>query len=240
MTGLSTETELQWSLADFFGYKHSFLFINAETVVYTWLMLLVMAIIIGTIRIILIRDSLARYAVLSLIEALMDMVTQALGTFSFGHFAFIGALFCFILLANTISIIPWLDEPTKDINTTLALGIISFMYIQAASIKQNGLIAYIKDYFSPFFILFPLNVIGKMASIISLSFRLFGNIFAGSIIATMWMSAIRGSLIAEIIGIPFNLVIMIFFGIFEGFLQAFVFTMLSLTYLSLALQGEGH
>ena len=135
-----------------------------------------------------------------------------------------------------------MEEPTTDVNTTLALGLVSFFYTQSAAIKAEGLWSYIKGYFSPFFLMMPLNVVGKLATIISISFRLFGNIFGGSIITGIWFNAIQGNFLLEIIGLAtgINLIIVIFFGLFEGFLQAFVFGMLSLTYLSIALQGEGH
>jgi F-type H+-transporting ATPase subunit a len=87
----------------------------------------------------------------------------------------------------------------------------------------------------------PLNVIGKLATVVSISFRLFGNIFGGSIISSIYFNAIQGRFLLELIGLisGINLIMVLFFGIFEGFLQAFVFSMLSLTYLSIALQGEG-
>ena len=135
-----------------------------------------------------------------------------------------------------------MDEPTKDLNTTLALGIISFLYIQIYTVKAHGFKEYLKEYLTPFFLMLPLNIIGKLATIVSISFRLFGNIFGGSIISHIYLHAIQGSLLLETLGLTLgiNLAILIFFGLFEGFLQAFVFAMLSLTYLSIALQGEAH
>lgn len=144
----------------------------------------------------------------------------------------------FIFLCNSVPLVPWIEEPTQDLNTTLSLGIISFLYIQFYSIKTNGLWNYTKEYFSPFFLMLPLNVIGKIASIVSLSFRLFGNIFGGVIIAKIFTSAIDGQWLYEILGIPLGIVITLFFGLFEGALQAFVFTMLTITYLATALQSK--
>jgi F-type H+-transporting ATPase subunit a len=185
---------------------------------------------------------MARFVTLEFIRFFVDMCNQSIGKFSFAHFSFITALFIFIACANILSTIPWLEEPTQDLNTTLALGLIAFLYTQIAAIHTHGIKAYLGDYFSPFFIMFPLNVVGKLASVISISFRLFGNIFGSSIITRIYFSAIEGSLIAETAGLltGFNIGIALFFSLFEGFLQAFVFAMLSLTYLSIALQGEGH
>jgi F-type H+-transporting ATPase subunit a len=153
-------------------------------------------------------------------------------------------LFFFILYCNLISLIPFLEEPTADLNTTLALGIISFFYINIYSIKKHGLKHYIAEFFKPFFLMFPLHIIGKLASIISISFRLFGNLFGGAVITKIFMGTTGQAPTAwYLYAIPLfgsfaSIVISIFFGIFEGFIQAFVFAMLSLTYLSTELASE--
>jgi F-type H+-transporting ATPase subunit a len=146
----------------------------------------------------------------------------------------------FILICNIISLIPWLEEPSSDLSTTLGLGITSFIYIQAWSIKANGFLGYLKGFLEPFFFLLPLNVIGLFASIISISFRLFGNIFGGFVITKLYLQFIGGKPLLEIIGIVsgLNILLVLFFVLFAGFIQAFVFSMLSLTYLSLAIQKE--
>ena len=134
------------------------------------------------------------------------------------------------------------EEPTKDLNTTLAFGLIAFVYTQANAIQKFGFLAYIKEYFSPFFIMFPLHVVGKLASIMSISFRLFGNIYGGFMISDIYFSVLHRFWLYEIMGLVtgLNMLIILFFSLFEGLLQAFVFTMLSLTYLATAIQGEGH
>lgn len=224
-----------------FNINHAFFDINKDTIIYTWMALLLLLLLIAIARFFLYKkESLVRYVTLTFIQSFTTLTKQTLGYFSAQHFYFITSLFCFIVLCNCITLIPWTDEPTKDINTTLALGIISFLYIQYFSIKAHGAKNYIKEYFSPFFVMFPLHVISKISSIISLSFRLFGNIFGGAVIATIYLSAIRGSIIFESIGLlsGLNLGIMFFFVVFEGVLQAFVFAMLTLTYLAIAIAGE--
>src|SRR6185436_19701385 len=102
---------------------------------------------------------------------------------------------------NTAPLIPWLEEPTRDLNTALALGIISFLYVQLVAVQTRGIFFYIKDFFQPFFIMLPLNVIGKLSSIVSISFRLFGNIFGGAIITKLYFTFISGSIILETMGL---------------------------------------
>ncbi|MEJ2474035.1 MAG: F0F1 ATP synthase subunit A, partial [Desulfobacterales bacterium] len=134
------------------------------------------------------------------------------------------ALFMFLLLSNWLGIIPHLEEPTKDLNTPLSLGLMGFVLAHHAAIKSKGFKAYIKEYFQPIFFMMPLNVIGELAKIISISFRLFGNIMGGSIIILV-VSYLCYSIILP----PF---LNAFFGLFVGTIQAFVFTMLTVVYIS--------
>jgi len=216
--------------------------IDMDIIIYTWIVLAILLVGLLGIRTILRgKNGLAQFAVTSSVNTLLDMVKQALPVFSFSHFCFISTIFIFIFLCNVISIIPWMEEPTANPNTTFALGITSFIYIQTAAIRTQGLWQYIKSYFSPIFLMMPINLIGKLATIVSLSFRLFGNIFGGYLISEIYFNAIEGSFWFELGGIVtgINLLIKVFFGLFEGYLQAFVFTMLTLAYLALAMQKDG-
>jgi len=239
MKGVELGETTAVSLAPIIGYEHPFFEINSTFIMHTWFALLILFLLLLPVRWLLKHTQIARFLILSFVDFFINLTTQSTVTFSFGHFAFITTLFSFILLCNIISLVPWIEEPTQDINMTLALGIIAFMYVQAATIKAQGVKAYIKEYFSPFFLMFPLNVVGKIASIISISFRLFGNIFGSAIITQIYFSTIQRSIITETIGLlgP-NQVMALFFTLFEGFLQAFVFAMLTLTYLSIGLKAQ--
>jgi F-type H+-transporting ATPase subunit a len=134
------------------------------------------------------------------------------------------ALFMFLLLANWLGIIPYLQEPTKDLNTPLSLGVMGFAIAHYAGIKSKGFKQYAREYFQPIFFMMPLNVIGELAKIISISFRLFGNVMGGSIIILV-VSYLTYSVVLP----PF---LNAFFGLFVGTIQAFVFTMLTVVYIS--------
>ena len=84
----------------------------------------------------------------------------------------------------------------------------------------------------------PIKILGEIASVISLSFRLFGNIFGGAIIMGIFQQGVSNSIIWQSIGTPINLLITGFFLIFEGFLQAFVFSILTLTNITMAIAVE--
>ena len=149
--------------------------LNKETIINTWILLGIFLLLLLPVKQILSsKHSIGRAIILAIADFFVDLCDQALGIFSFNHIAFITTLFCFILGCNILSTIPWLEEPTTDPNTTFALGIFSFVYIQAAEIATNGFGGYLKHYFSPFFLMAPLHVISKLASVLSISFRLFG------------------------------------------------------------------
>lgn len=223
------------------GLTHHFWAVNTQTLLATWAVIaILLGLTLATRLTIKNPNSMFRFLVVKFVANFKALIDQTIGAFHFRHFSFIASLFIFILACNLISIIPGLEEPTSDIMTTLALGIIAFGYTQFSAIESNGLKKYLKSYLEPFFIMLPLNIIGNLASIISISFRLFGNIFGGAVISHLWYSAISAHILAELIGIfsGINLTLTVFFVLFEGFIQAFVFCMLSLTYLSIEVRQE--
>ncbi len=136
----------------------------------------------------------------------------------------ITALFIFLLTCNWIGVIPLMEEPTKDLNLPLGLGVLGFFIAHYAGIKAKGLKEYSKAYVEPFVFMAPLNIIGELAKVVSISFRLFGNIMGGSIIIL-----VVTYLVFNMILPPF---LYAFFGLFIGAIQAFVFTMLTLVYIA--------
>jgi F-type H+-transporting ATPase subunit a len=136
-------------------------------------------------------------------------------------------LFLFLFLSNAIGILG-LRPPTADWGMTFPLALSTFLMIQYAGIRHRPK-GYLKGIFlEPVFLFAPLNVIGELARPISLSFRLFGNIFGGMVL----LSLIYG------LGVPFNLVLPVplhlFFDIAVGALQAVIFTVLSLVFVGMA------
>jgi F-type H+-transporting ATPase subunit a len=132
-------------------------------------------------------------------------------------------------------LLPAFEEPTSDYNVPLGLALLFVVAIgHGAHIRKHGFGGYVKSYFDPGgvigLVMFPLNVVGKMAEVISISFRLFGNIFGGVVI----MIVVGGLVHHLFLPVP----MLGFFGIFVGTIQAFVFTMLALTYISLGIAEE--
>ena len=200
--------------------------INLEVILMTWIvfaLLIIIGLCASNKKSILPRpiQSLGEL----IVSLLYELTEDALGKDLAKTYApLICALFMFLLFSNWLGLIPHLEEPTKDLNTTLGLGIMGFVIAHYAGIKSKGIKAYLKEYFQPIFFMMPLNVIGELAKIVSISFRLFGNIMGGSIIILV-VSYLTYSLILP----PF---LYAFFGLFVGTIQAFVFTMLTVVYIS--------
>ena len=143
-----------------------------------------------------------------------------------------GTLFLFILFCNLLGIIPGFTSPTDNLNLTLALGIFTFLYYNIQGIREHGF-GYIKQFLGPtsskiFIPIIPLMLVIELVSHVvrpmSLGLRLRGNIYGDHAVHSVF-----SSLIPYIVPVAF-----LCLGIFVAFIQAFVFTLLTLVYISLA------
>jgi F-type H+-transporting ATPase subunit a len=132
-------------------------------------------------------------------------------------------------------LVPYLRAPNADLNMTLAMALITFGFVQYAGIKAHGVRGRIRHMAQPWWI-FPLEVIQEVARIVSLSFRLFGNIFAGEVLLAV-MYAMAAAIRVAIIPLLFP-VIFLFLEVLFGTIQALVFALLTLIYITLAAAGE--
>jgi F-type H+-transporting ATPase subunit a len=206
-----------------FGYSMTF---NLEVILMTWIAFLVI-IVLGFLMARkrgMVPESMQVFGEL-LVSTLFKLTEDALDKKMAKKYGpLICALFLFLLVSNWLGIVPHLDEPTKDLNTPLSLGIMGFVIAHVAGIRKKGFKNYASEYFQPIFFMAPLNIIGEFAKIVSISFRLFGNIMGGSIIILV-VSYLTYSILLP----PF---LYAFFGMFVGTIQAFVFTMLTVVYIS--------
>ena len=229
-----------WNPFAQFGLTHDFFHVDTGTVVETWLCLGILLLVCLAFKLLQNKQNKFIQALYKYLNFFVSMTNDALGRYDRNITIFIAYLFTFIITCNCLSLIPLLEEPTSNINTTLALGTIAVIYVQITAVKNNGLRNYIKSYFEPFFFLFPLNILGHISTVVSLSFRLFGNIIGGSIITYLLRYFLGGIIFRETIGLIFgiNLLATAYFVIFDGLIQAFVFSMLTVTYIALELQDE--
>ena len=160
-----------------------------------------------------------------IVEKLDGMVDVTMGASAPGFRNYIGTIFIFILVSN-ISGLFGLRPPTADYGTTLALGLMTFTLITFNKFKHKGVKGVIAGLCSPWPIWAPINMIGDVAVPISLSLRLFANILSGVV-----MMALIYGLLGKIAVIwPAGL--HVYFDLFSGAIQTYVFCMLTMTYIA--------
>ena len=139
----------------------------------------------------------------------------------------------FILFGNLVGLIPTFGAATSHIEVTVGCAMVAFLYYHYAGVQQQGLFKYIRHFCGPMLVLaplmFPIEIVSHLARPLSLSVRLFANIFAGHQVAEVFFDLSKG------IAVP-----MIFLGLdtFISFLQAYIFMLLTMVYLSGAVAEE--
>ena len=163
------------------------------------------------------------------VELLEGMVNGTMGKWAPGFVNYIGTIFIFILLSN-ISGLFGLRPPTADYGTTFCLGLITFSLIHINTFKHQSVKQIWVDKCSPLPpwlpIWLPINIISDIAVPISLSLRLFANVLSG----TVMMALVYGLLSVVAYGWP--AVLHVYFDLFSGAIQTYVFCMLTMTYIS--------
>ncbi len=162
------------------------------------------------------------------VEAVEKLVKDTMGPKHTRFAPFIYSLMAFILVANLSGLLGF-SPPTSNYNVTLTLALVTFTLTQFYGLKTNGLGGYVKGFFEPLAFLVPLNVIGEIANPISLSFRLFGNVLSGAIIMSLIYSGLQS--ISNIITPFITPVLHIYFDLFSGALQTFIFGMLTMIFI---------
>lgn len=160
-----------------------------------------------------------------IVEMLDNMVKSSMGK-SAGKFAnYIGSIFIFILISN-ISGLFGLRPPTADYGVTLPLGLLTFILIHFNKFKHQKVSGVLKGLCDPWPIWAPINIIGDIAVPISLSLRLFANVLSGVVM----MALVYGLL--KFIAIGWPAALHVYFDLFSGAIQTYVFCMLTMTYIS--------
>lgn len=174
------------------------------------------------------------------IQQVSEMIHEAIGSQAeqiIGHGyqrfqAYVTCIFLFVLLNNLSGLIPGITAPTTSMMVTLGLAIPTFLYYNFQGLREQGLIGYIKHFAGPVWwmawLILPIELVSHIARIMSLSVRLYANMFAGDLVTLVFFSLFP-------VGIP-----AIFLGlhVFVSLIQAFVFMLLTMIYLSLAVAHE--
>lgn len=165
------------------------------------------------------------------VEKLDGMITAVMGKNAVKFANYIGSIFIFILISN-ISGLFGLRPPTADYGVTLPLGLLTFVLIFVNKLKYQKLSGFLKGLCDPWPIWAPINIIGDIAVPVSLSLRLFANILSG----TVMMALVYGLL--SWIALIWPAALHVYFDLFSGAIQTYVFCMLTMTYISDAI-GDG-
>ena len=166
------------------------------------------------------------------VEFIQGLVSQTMGKGNQGFVPYIGSLALFLAFSNLLGLAGLLP-PTSNYNVTLGLALITVTLTHVNNIRFNGVKNYVKGYFEPVAFLSPINLLGELATPISLSFRLFGNIISGVIITTLLYSAVNS---ISVYVAPFLTPIFhAYFDVFAGLIQTFVFMMLTMINISQAI-----
>jgi len=172
------------------------------------------------------------------VEAIIELFENYLWSAVGDKLMFLGnwffTLFIFILLSNLSGLIPGMRPPTADWSMTLGLALVTFILIQVMGVRYRKT-EYIKSLFAPLPwwcplpLFLPINLIGEIAKPISLSFRLFGNMLAGLIMLSLVYALFP--IFAQFV-IPAAL--HVYFDLFSGVLQTYIFVTLSMTFVAVA------
>jgi len=159
------------------------------------------------------------------VEAVRGMLVDLVGPGGAKHFPVVATFGLLILLSNLTGMLPDMVAPTANYNVTLALAISSFLYYNYVGIRENGLFGHLRHFAGPVLwlapLMFPIELISNFARILSLSMRLFGNIYGEEQVSGAISDMVS-------IGVP---VLLMPLGILTSFLQTFIFIVLSMVYL---------
>jgi F-type H+-transporting ATPase subunit a len=203
-------------------------------VTYTWLIMLLMIVFsLLAVKSVKMVPAGGQNFFEMVISGIENFQVDTMGEHGRSMFPLIATLGLFIFLSNALGLIPGFYSPTASINTTLACALIVFCTTHIIGIKTHGF-KYIKQFLGPIWwlapLMFPIEIISHLSRILSLTLRLFGNIMGEDLVLII-LIFLAGKFLAPL---P-----MMFLALFTSFIQAFVFSLLSMIYLGAAME-EAH
>lgn len=190
-----------------------------------------------------IKANLKRQAIAEwIVEKTQELVNTSMGDYFKGYAPFIAAIMGISAFSSLMALLG-LYAPTSDINIVGGWAILTFALITYYKLK-GGVFNYLKGFTEPIFVMLPLNILGEVATPVSMAFRHYGNVLSGSVIAVLIAAALQGlsgillgwlpGFLGEIpflqIGLP--AVLSVYFDIFSGCMQAYIFAMLTMLNIS--------
>lgn len=190
-----------------------------EAIVVTWLIMAALVLLsLFLVRDLRVENPSRRQVILeAIVGGLYGIYEEILGKEGKKYAQYLMTIVLYIGISNLIGLLGF-KPPTKDINVTAAMAIMSIVLIEFAGIHQKGIGGWLKSFTQPSLVMFPLNIMEIFVKPVSLCMRLFGNVLGAFVI----MEMIKG-IVPLFVPIPFSL----YFDIFDGLLQAYIFTLLT-------------
>jgi F-type H+-transporting ATPase subunit a len=207
-------------------WQHGFFKLNG-TIVFTWALMLVLAVGSKLITRKLSRE-LKRSRWQNLLEIIVTAIEKQIEDVGLKnpqkYIGFLGTLFLFVALSALCTIIPGFEPPTGSLSTTAALALCVFVAVPLFGIEEQGLWNYLKSYAEPTVVMLPFNIISELSRTLALAVRLFGNMMSGVMIIGILLTIT-----------PFIFpIVMTVLGLLTGMVQAYIFFILATVYIAAA------
>jgi F-type H+-transporting ATPase subunit a len=166
------------------------------------------------------------------VEFVQNTGEEIIGHESSRYVALLGTLGLFILFSNILGLVPSLGTPTGAIQVTLGCAVATFIYYNYQGIRHHGPVGYLKSLWGPIwwigFLLFPVEVVSNLFRMLSLSVRLYANMFVGKLLEQVFGAFVPIVVPAAMMGLH----------LFVSFIQAYIFILLPAVYISLSVAEE--
>lgn len=178
-------------------------------------------------------------------EFVQGIIRPNLGRYTSNYSLLFFSLFFFLLIANNIGLLTKLEvgeynlwsSPTSNTAYNFGLALIIAVVVHFEGIRKNGIKEYLKEYLSPTPVMLPMNILEEFTNVISLTLRLYGNIFAGEIVLSLLVQFAHYNIVALPVAFVLNM-LWTAFSVFISAIQAYVFVMLSSTYVGKKVNHE--
>lgn len=208
-------------------YWQSGAIILNATILFTWVVMAFLVIVSWLVtRNLSPKQKISRWQSLLeiIVEGIANQIHEVSQQEAKKYISFIGSLFLFIAVANTLAIVPGYQPPTGSLSTTTALALCVFVAVPLFGIMKRGVIGYLRNYIQPTVFMLPFNIIGEFSRTLALAVRLFGNIMSGTMLVAILLSLVP----------LFFPIVMQALGLIFGLIQAYVFAMLAMVYIASA------
>ena len=232
-----------------FNLPDSTIFTMKNLITQTTITLLAVTLILGILVIVLTRKITNRPGKLQVllekgVGMIYNLVEGTMGKHNLKFAPYIGTLFVSSIFGSVIGMTQIFRSTTADLSVTMAWALVTTGLVWANNIKNFGLKTWLKGFTEPIFIMTPMNIVSEIASPLSLAFRHFGNVAGGGVLTTLiyaalallsnalfgWLPGLLGEIPFFQAGIP--AILSIYFDLFSGFVQAFVFCLLTMVYIA--------